>query len=146
MPNDEQTTIFHDRPAVTYLSRWIATVDDPQLNWAWDIVQEIVDLYARANHGGEVAFIAARREMWRDWFAVWDDGDAHFGVHGAMAELQHACPAERYEELLLTLEESVQIGETGKLPTRSRRPRVGAKPPPPAPRLSLVVDNAGTRR
>ena len=50
MPNDEQTTIFHDRPAVTYLSRWIATVDHPQLNWAWDIVQEIVDLYARANH------------------------------------------------------------------------------------------------
>lgn len=145
MPSQEETVLFHDRPAVTYLDRWIATVDHPQLNWAWDIVQDLVDLYARANVTGEQSFAAARREMWRDWFATWVEGDAHFGIHGAMQELQNACPPERYEELLLTLEACVQIGETGKLPTRSRRSRVGTKPPPPAPRLSLVVDNSRGR-
>jgi hypothetical protein len=145
MSGNEETMTFHDRQAVNYLGRWIDTVDDPQLNWAWDIVQEVIDVYARSRVTAGVSFPAARREMWRDWFAAWDEGEAHFGVHGAMTELQHACPADRYEELLITLDESVRIGETGKLPVRPRRARVGEKTPAAAPRLRLVIDNGGSR-
>lgn len=146
MTTPEGTRTFHDRLAVAYLARWLDTVDDPHLNWAWMIVKGVIDTYAQANTGPDTCFVEARREAWRDWFAAWDDGEAHFGIHGVAQELREACPDEHLVQLLYTVSESGQIGETGKLPKRPRRPgKGGAEAPRPAG-LFLVVDNAGGAR
>lgn len=145
------TERFDHRRAVAWLNGWVATADEPELQWAWEAAVAIVDVYARLGVGceeprdGESPEEQLRRhadEQWADWFASWEEGDAHFGVHGAVQEFAFACPPELVGDQLRVVQEAWDHG-WGRLPQVPKRTRratrsAAATAPPPQPALTLI--------
>lgn len=132
------STPFQHEAAKAYVDSWISTVDDANLNWAWDVVCGVLDVYIEY---GEVP----EEEVWYDWFTVVVEDETHLaliGVHGATEEFTHACPEEYQNDQMRVLGEAYRIGQ-GLTPYEGPveappRPEKVSKPPP---KLRLVVDN-----
>ncbi len=125
---------FRHEPARLYVEAWIDTQDEPTLNWAWDIVNGVVGVYAEASD-------EPMGSMWCDWFAaaVSPDEEAHRGIHGVVEEFMHACPDDRLMELSNVLDAASRIGRgLAPHPPPPRRPTSPARR---VARLTLVVDN-----
>jgi hypothetical protein len=147
--SEEPQRPFEHRKASEYIDAWVSTVAHPEVVWAWDAARSIIELYATLGVTRKKSLEVCRREQWVDWFASWWEGDAHFGIHGAVQELAHAIPHEHMDSFWVTLDHARQIGETGRMPTddlplRARPPGSVAKVEPdrpPAVVLKLVVNN-----
>jgi hypothetical protein len=120
---------FEDGRARAVVARWVASVDDPQLNWAWDAVCGVLAHYAALNAPSASGLVAARREVWFDWFAAARDGEAHFGVHGVMQEFLCACPEPHVNAQIATMEEAFAAGF--RRPKRRSGGVAGGGPPAP---------------
>jgi hypothetical protein len=138
--NDEFKSFDHER-ARRWVAAWVSTVDHPQLTWAWDVVVAVIDVYATMNLSPDNTMTLNRKELWYDWFNAWQEGDAHWGVHGVMQEFAHACPEEHVEHQLLTLNEAYDIGMGRKLAPKGGKKRQKPEEKPAAPTLRVVVDN-----
>lgn len=152
MASEEHSRPFDDRKAMGYIDKWVSTVAHPELTWAWDVACGVIELYAALSTTRKKSLAACRREQWFDWFASWDEGDAHFGIRGAKEEVENAIPLEHWDSFCVTLDQARQIGETGRMPTDDstpRREKPSAVPPnpavvpakPAAVALKLVVNN-----
>lgn len=133
------TTTFRHRPAVQYLEVWVDLADDPTLNWAWDVVQGVVGVYAGLSDDDASV-------QWGDWFdaATLDGAVAHHGIQGCLQEFQNACPADRVADHIRIMEEAARIGRglpphEATAPSRPTRGRKAAGPGRAV--LRLVVDN-----
>lgn len=135
---------FDYTKAQAWLNGWVATVDCPELTWAWEATVGVIDLYATISIDEDDSLEAKRAELWADWFASWEGGDAHYGIHGVMQEFAHACPEDCLSEQVLAINEAYDFA-TGKGGTQRRPTRV-KKAPPPTPVVRLVVDNTPTPR
>lgn len=140
----EEHKSFDYEKAKQWVFGWVVTVDNPQLTWSWDVVVGIIDVYAAANLTPKNSMSANRRELWHDWFNAWQDGEAHYGIHGAMQEFANACPEEYMSHQVITLNEAYEIGMNRKLvPKGKKREKPEVKPT--APMLRVVVDNTATK-
>lgn len=133
---------FQHEAAKAYVDSWITTVDDATLNWAWDVVCGVLDVYTEYGEASE-------EEVWYDWFTVVVEDEEHpalIGVHGATEEFTHACPEEHQADQVRVLAEAYRIGrglapytvEDDRANVIKIRPEKVSKPPP---KLTLVVDN-----
>jgi hypothetical protein len=139
--NDEAKGFDYEK-ATRWVNAWVATVDHPNLTWAWDVTVGVIDVYATMNLTRDNTVTANRKEMWFDWFNAWEEGDAHWGIHGMMEEFAHACPEEAQAEQVITLNEAYEIGMGRKLaPKGGKKPRKAPEVKPAAPALRVVVDN-----
>jgi hypothetical protein len=138
---DEFTSFDFDR-AKKWVASWVSTVNHPQLTWAWDVTVGCIDVYAAMNLTADTTMTRNRKEYWYDWFNAWQDGDAHWGIHGLMQEFAHACPEEYQSNQVITLNEAYDIGMGRKLtPKGGKKPRKAPETKPVAPTLRVVVDN-----
>jgi len=140
-------TTFAYAKAQAWLNGWVSTADHPELTWAWEACVGIIELYAVISATDETPLDAKRAELWSDWFASWEGGDAHYGIHGAMQEFAHACPEDCVNDQLLAIAEAYDFA-TGKVDKQKRlsRAKVKVKPEPLKPVLKLVVDNTPKRK
>lgn len=145
---------FDHRRAVAWIHGWVATVDHPELTWAWDAAVRVVQVYAElgaACEGHDDDALPDDRvrvhadEHWADWFAAWEGGDAHYGVHGAMQEFAYACPEELCGEQLRVIGEALDHGwgRTPTVPVGKRAKGAGAKAAAPPPALRLLPGGLG---
>ena len=137
---------FDYEKAQRWITMWVNTVDHPQMTWAWDIVIGVLDVHAAAGLTPLNSMKEQRSELWTDWFASWEGGDAHFAVHGAMHEFANACPEERISEQILTVNEAYEIGIGKGKGVRARAKEKKAAPTPKAATLRVVVDNTTTAK
>jgi len=135
---------FDYEKAARWIEGWVETVDHPQLTWAWDAVVGVLDVYANLNVTSDTPLSMARKELWFDWFNAWQDGDAHYGIHGVMQEFAHACPDEHMDHQVITLNEAYDIGMGRKLAPRGGKKRQPPETKPTAPTLRVVIDNTTT--
>lgn len=88
--------------AVYALSTFVLDVDDPELNWTWDVLRETLEAVARASvdddNDDPAAYPAALADAWRDFFTACQGGAASHVVYGLANQWDAACPAERRAE------------------------------------------------
>ena len=154
MTSEERGRPFDDKKARGYLAAWMSTMEHPELRWAWMAACGIIELYAELCTTRKKSLADSRREQWRDWFDCWGEGDgeAHYGIIGAMQEVENAVPLEHWDSFCVTLDHAREIGDTGLMPTsestlRLRKRSAVATPEPAKPAavgLRLVVNNTPT--
>lgn len=129
--------MFNHEAAKAYVGSWVDTVNDPTLNWAWDVVCGVLDVYTE--YGEDPA-----EDVWSDWFSVvLDDSlSAHIGIHGVGEEFSRACPEEHQDALSRILTEAFRVGKA--LPPYEEGEKKKDTVPAPKtrrPKLTLIVDN-----
>ena len=145
-----RTPTFRYAKATAHVERWVQEVDHPELTWAFAVVVGTVVCYADISIPDDAApRVRSKKiaEMWEDWFnAGYDDGCAHYGIHGVYQEFLMACPSGAEGAQILVLEQAAAIGR-GEVPTasmeqRRRAPTPTVMPPEPAaqsvPKLRLI--------
>ena len=138
-------SLFKHSKAVHHLEQWVYTLAHPELTWALAVTTGTIVCYAEVSLEVDASPRARTRkiaEMWEDWFnAGYEDGEAHFGIHGVYQEFLNACPPGSEGAQILALEQAAAIGR-GEVPTGSlsqRQLRPTAVPPAPVPPPAVPI-------
>jgi hypothetical protein len=96
------------------ISRWVESINDHQLNWAWAAVCGIVDVYAGLAMSRDVSFIDGQSQVWSDWFGVFEGGAGNIGVLGAYDEFIRSVPDDYHADLPRITGIAQECGKTGR--------------------------------
>jgi hypothetical protein len=141
------TTTFDADKARRRVARFVESVDDPTLHWAWEVTQGLVGVYATASMNRGDKLPEKLTEYWHDLFESWHGGAANYGLIGMMTEFGSACPEEMQEEQEVIMAEAFALGKGEPVGTKKRVLGIldAQAVVKPAPTLRLVVDNTVAR-
>jgi hypothetical protein len=135
---------FNAERARKRIGKFVNEVDDPTLNWAWEVVQGVIHAYANASIQPGDTLLAKVNDYWYDFLDSWHGGSANFGLIGFMTEFGSACPEDRAEEQEVVMAEAFALGKGEKLvrPSKVLDVAEAGAVAKPQPAIRLVVDNS----
>lgn len=139
----------HYKRAKAHIDGFVKRVDDPTLNWAWEIAVGVVEVISVASSDSPLE--ESLQETWAEFFDALNDGEATFVMFGTVGTLREECPEEDRDEFDSVIAEAERIGIEGgrKRTTTPKKPTTASKakktaaeaPATPASGLRLVVNN-----
>lgn len=100
-------------------------VDDPALNWAWELTEGVLFLHAHLSQDSFEDFDAAHESSWAMFRDAWNpEALVHHTIAGLVTDMIAACPGDEKERMLQT------VKCANNPPTNPR---------PERPRLRLIV-------
>lgn len=146
------TTDFAYERAKRVMVRWVESIADPQLNWAWDAAVGIIDVYAGLAMSRDMSFMDGLAQVWKDWYGVFDGGAANIGILGAYDEFVQSVPDDYHADIQRIVALAVECGTTRKALARGAAKAIKTElivapvqreAPKTPSHLQLVVNNMG---
>ena len=135
---------FEWRQAKDTIDRFIVSVGDPDVNWAWEVARRCVTVYATMMPGMPSLAVAKGFAWEKFTLACLDAEDSYAGLYGLADEIWSRLPESR----LAAFDAAIV---KGRAKARGEKPPRGETPTRQAPpteerrhergRLRLVVDN-----
>ncbi len=144
-----QQTFAYER-AKRVMVRWVESIGDPQLNWAWEAVCGVVDVYAGLSMTTEVSFLDGQAQTWRDWLGVFDGNAANIGVLGVYDEFVQSVPDDYHSDIPRVVTLAVECATTRRAARKGESTALKTelvtvpltRPEPKTPTyLKLIVNN-----
>jgi len=92
---------------------WVDNLNNEFVNWAWDVVIGVVEVYANTSVEKDQKYSEALAGIYFDFFDAWHEGAANLGIIGMVQELQAACPPEHAADLDRIMRLAYEAGKTG---------------------------------
>jgi hypothetical protein len=89
--------VKHYKRAKAHITGFVERVNDPTLNWSWEVIVGVIDVIAVATT--DVPLEESLQRVWAEFFDALNDGPATSIIHGCAETLLDECPDERRGEL-----------------------------------------------
>lgn len=126
----------HHKRARAHIGGFVERVNDPTLNWAWEVSVGVLDVMTTASQTETLE--EAAQETWRLFFEALRDGESMSVLFGTADQLFNDCPVDRQTEFSQVITEAYTIGTEGG--RKRKAPATRPETTKPAS-LRLVVNN-----